>query len=230
MIHKSRVGANQVKFGQRGRTKMGWIHRSTPTRYLIWFEEDGKQKTVWRSKDMVTFVKTGRRGKVNPPKLVEQAALVLDSTYHVGERGPRTLNARNRLATWLDTGRIRGGLRQVRTDIAWLKKVAKKNPCPKRANLARQDSNAIRLSKRFHGKSPRWRRRIRIDWPERLTRLGACTRLDYLSDKFDGRHRIYFHKFKKAPELYADPNGQHDGCNLLVLRGKFKIKAAGITG
>lgn len=57
----TRVTKNQVSFRSRGRTKMGWIHKSTPMRYLIWYKEHGQDKTVWRYKDEVSFVKNGRR-------------------------------------------------------------------------------------------------------------------------------------------------------------------------
>ena len=51
------------------------------------------------------------------------AALALDLTHDVGERGPKTMLARQRLAEWLDTGR--GSVSAVKADIAWLKKVAR---------------------------------------------------------------------------------------------------------
>jgi hypothetical protein len=53
--------------------------------------------------------------------LAMQAAGALDSTHDVGERGPKTLQARNLLAAWLDTGR--GSLVKVRAAIRWLKSV-----------------------------------------------------------------------------------------------------------
>jgi len=55
---------NQVLFGQRGKTKVGWIHRETPTRYEITYKSGPHSRTVWRKKNLVKFVKTGRRGKV----------------------------------------------------------------------------------------------------------------------------------------------------------------------
>lgn len=57
---------NQVYFGQRGKTKVGWINQSTPTKYNIAYKENEQLKTVWRKKENVTFVSTGRRGKKNP--------------------------------------------------------------------------------------------------------------------------------------------------------------------
>lgn len=51
--------------------------------------------------------------------LRNQAAEALDATHAVGERGPRTMNARNRLATWLDLGE--GSISQVCSDIRTLR-------------------------------------------------------------------------------------------------------------
>lgn len=66
---KNPTGAtpNQVNFGQHGKTKVGWINRSTPTRYEIVYKEGEHTRTVWRKKNNVTFSKTGRRGKVSNP-------------------------------------------------------------------------------------------------------------------------------------------------------------------
>ncbi|HLE80151.1 MAG TPA: hypothetical protein VJA25_02540 [Dehalococcoidia bacterium] len=50
--------------------------------------------------------------------LQQQAALVLDCTHGVGERGPRTFMARNRVAIWLDTGH--GVITHIRADVRWL--------------------------------------------------------------------------------------------------------------
>lgn len=64
---------NRVFFDQYGRRKVGWIHRSTPTRYLVWYRMNGKARTVWRRKDRVIFAATGRRGRLNPcPKSLRQ--------------------------------------------------------------------------------------------------------------------------------------------------------------
>lgn len=50
------------------------------------------------------------------------AATVLDRTFHLDGRGPRTWRARRLLAEWLDTGR--GSLSKVREAIRWLNKIA----------------------------------------------------------------------------------------------------------
>lgn len=51
--------------------------------------------------------------------LALQAAGALDRTHDVGERGPKTFQARQLLAAWLDTGR--GSHAKVRQAIAWLR-------------------------------------------------------------------------------------------------------------
>lgn len=164
------VTKNQVSFKQRGRTKMGWIHRSTPTRYLVWFKEDGREKTVWRRKNEVTFVSDGRRRRRRP-----------------------------------------------------------KNPCPPRPNRS-QLAHAADLSKRFHGPPPRYRKRVNLNWPKAVASLGRCMRLDYLSDKFDGKRRVYRHDFGDPPDVYAAPGKQPGGKTMLIVIGKFQLKRAGITG
>lgn len=47
-----------------------------------------------------------------------RTADALDRTHQIAYRGPRTLQARSRLALWLDTGQGTG--RQVAIDTAWL--------------------------------------------------------------------------------------------------------------
>lgn len=54
-------------------------------------------------------------------KGLDRIAKALDLTHAVGERGPRTFNARQRLATHLDTGCTYRG---VKTDLAWLTQLA----------------------------------------------------------------------------------------------------------
>ena len=54
-----------------------------------------------------------------------RAAAALDMTHHVGLRGPKTINARERLALALDKGR-----RVLVPDIRWLEHVASIEPNP----------------------------------------------------------------------------------------------------
>jgi len=52
------------------------------------------------------------------PSLREQATQALDESLPIAENlGPQTTLARERLTLWLSTGRVKGGLRQVRSDI-----------------------------------------------------------------------------------------------------------------
>ena len=55
----------------------------------------------------------------------DRAALALDRTHHVGERGPRTYQAWERVALALDTG-----ARVSLQDVRWLESVARRYPAP----------------------------------------------------------------------------------------------------
>lgn len=54
--------------------------------------------------------------------LTERAAAALDATHDYDGRGPRTFQARRRVAEWLDTGR--GRRTSIAMDVAWLMSVA----------------------------------------------------------------------------------------------------------
>lgn len=160
---------NQVTFGTRGKTKVGWINQETPTRYQITFKDGRQTKTVWRDKSKVRFMAG--------------------------------------------------------------KKSSRKNPCPKTANPGSRALNqALDLSRRFHGAKPRKVREINFRAPQSLVSIGQCAQLDYVSDKFDGRRRRYFHEFEQPCTVLADPQRQADGQSLIVLLGKFKITERGIIG
>ena len=91
-----------------------------------------------------------------------------------------------------------------------VRSVRKKFANPRRKKSGAAVKAAIRLSERFHGKSPRFSSKVNLTWPEVVTAIGHCARLDYLSDKFDGRPRIYFHDFEEFPAVYANPDPQPD--------------------
>jgi hypothetical protein len=92
-------------------------------------------------------------------------------------------------------------------------------------------SAAEKLSERFFKMPARFKRQVAITWPKRqLVCLGAVVRVDYLSDKFDGKTRCYYHRFEKPMALYTCAVSQPNGSNLLIVHGKFKIESAGITG
>jgi hypothetical protein len=101
----------------------------------------------------------------------------------------------------------------------------------KKSEVAR----ALDRSEVFHGKPPRRIRRVRIKYPKAVVLLGACAQLDYVSDKWDGKLRRYFHEFKlsdpKRPCLvFASATPQPDGSNLLIIKGHFRIDKDGIIG
>lgn len=52
-------------------------------------------------------------------RMIERAVKALDLTHAVGERGPRTFNARQRVATALD-----GADKLTVADVRWLERVA----------------------------------------------------------------------------------------------------------
>ena len=158
----SGVTPNQVRFGSRGRVKVGWINAETPTRYQITYKDGPRTKTVWRLKGNVTFVKTGKRGH------------------------------------------------------------ATANPSPV--------ERAAGLSRKFHGAAPRIVKHIDFRSPKCLALIGSCAQLDYVSDKWDGKRRQYYHKFEKPCLVLADPDPQPDGSRLIVILGKFRITERGIIG
>lgn len=73
--------ANQVLFGMRGKTVVGWINRETPTRYQITYKVGAQTRTVWRDRKKVKFQRSGRYGKRLPvqrnncPKTANPSAL-----------------------------------------------------------------------------------------------------------------------------------------------------------
>jgi len=79
---------NQVLFGMRGHTKVGWVNRETKTRYEITYKDGAQTRQVWRLKSKVKFQATGRTGRVpnNCPKQANptplQKAEALSRTFH----------------------------------------------------------------------------------------------------------------------------------------------------
>lgn len=160
---------NQVLFGLRGKTVVGWINAERGDKYQISYKVGAGLAHVWRRKDKVKFQITGKYGRV-------------------------------------------------------------KNNCPTKANPDPALDRAVALSKQFHGFDPRRIKKVNIEWPRALMLLGPCVRVDYYSDKFDGKGRIYYHDFEKPAAVYAAESPQPDGTNLLIIHGNFKIKPEGITG
>jgi hypothetical protein len=95
----------------------------------------------------------------------DRAAAALDLTHRIGERGPKTFQARERVAAWLDIGG-----RVPKADIQWLEKVSK------RANPAEA---AAEMSERFHGRPVTEVLDIeeQVHYHEHLAELGELERL-----------------------------------------------------
>lgn len=93
-------------------------------------------------------------------------------------------------------------------------------------------NSALRKSEEFFGFKPRWVSKAKINWPKSLVQIGACAQVDYISDKFDGKIRRYFHEFDgpEMPLIYAAPTPQPNGENILIIVGKFKIEKNGLIG
>lgn len=258
------VKRNQVYFRSRGRTKLGWIHKSTPKRYLIWFREDGKEKSVWRDKDLVSFRKNGRRARkprnpcpwpknpcpwpprknVSRPvtkaakepwkmtrKQVEESVSVRPKTH---ERYHEILFEAQRSVVSEHKRLIGKALREGKpVPAAVLKGYPDlvKQAAPPRQNVSRGTvERAARLSERFHGMRPRRVSGVRITWPKALVLIGHVVRLDYLSDKEDGKPRIYTHDFDRPAQVFASGSARSGQKNILLLHGKFAITEEGIVG
>jgi len=72
-------------------------------------------------------------------------------------------------------------------------------------------------------------------WPQTLIQIGLCAQVDYVSDKWDGTVRRYYHEFdlgkaKRPCLLFAAPDPQADGSMLLIIKGHFTIESDGIIG
>jgi hypothetical protein len=74
---------NQVTFGMRDKTKIGWIHSETPTKYEVAYKDGPRLRTVMRDKNKVKFVlpkKANRCPKTANPDL--EKARQLSKTFH----------------------------------------------------------------------------------------------------------------------------------------------------
>lgn len=102
--------------------------------------------------------------------------------------------------------------------------------------MAKRKSRALRKalakSEEFFGAKPRWVKKIELEYPRTLVQIGSCPRVDYVSDKWDGKLRLYFHQFdsEDMPVILAAPEPQPNGDNMILIIGKFKIEAEGIIG
>jgi len=89
---------------------------------------------------------------------------------------------------------------------------------------------AVEMSRKFYGFDPRNIKNLNIVWPKSLVCLGACAQVDYVTDKYDGVVRQYFHEFDGPCVLLASPKPQKNGQNMLVIVGKFDVNEKGIIG
>lgn len=89
---------------------------------------------------------------------------------------------------------------------------------------------AKKLSSRFYWMKPRRVKALEIQWPKSLVMIGVCPEINYVSDKFDGVVKQYFHEFEDLPIVMIGVPRQKNGENLIIIKGKFKIKADGIVG
>jgi len=89
---------------------------------------------------------------------------------------------------------------------------------------------AMDLSRKFYGFDPRRINRRKIVWPKSLVVLGSCAQIDYVSDKYDGKDKQYYHEFAGPCVLLGSPDAQQNGESMLIVLGKFKLTENGIIG
>lgn len=91
-------------------------------------------------------------------------------------------------------------------------------------------TRAVKLSQRFHGFRPRRLTGVNVTWPKALVLIGHVVRLDYLSDKEDGKTRCYTHDFQAPVSVFASGSAKTGQKNILLLHGNFSITQEGIVG
>jgi hypothetical protein len=89
---------------------------------------------------------------------------------------------------------------------------------------------AVDLSREFYGFDPRHIKKIEFNCPKTMVSLGHCAQIDYVTDKYDGIERQYYHQFKGPCVVFASAEPQPNGQNALIIIGKFKIDDRGIVG
>ncbi len=99
-----------------------------------------------------------------------------------------------------------------------------------RHQISKGLQKALELSRSFYGMAPRSVRKIKITWPKAVVCIGAAAQVDYISDKFDGTIRQYFHEFEGTAVAFVTAEPLADGDNLIIIKGNFKITPDGITG
>jgi hypothetical protein len=101
---------------------------------------------------------------------------------------------------------------------------------PSTANPDDPVKRAARMSELFNGRPPKRVTSVNVTLPKALVHIGPCAQIDYVSGKFDGKKRQYYHVFEGQAELYAAADPMPDGRTLLMILGDFEIKPEGITG
>lgn len=109
-------------------------------------------------------------------------------------------------------------------------RVIKKRKKATNQRLSRKIKRAVVRSYEFHGAPPRNLKVVNIKIHPVLVHIGGCMQLNYLSDKFDGEEREYYHRFGPGCKVFAFDRPQPDGSEILIIKGKFKIKPVGLTG
>lgn len=94
----------------------------------------------------------------------------------------------------------------------------------------RQLAKAVKLSREFFGFNPRKIKAMDLNVPTVMTHIGGCPEVHYINDKWTGKLVQYYHKFGKDCQIYAFPDPQKNGDNVLMIRGKFKITEDGLIG
>jgi hypothetical protein len=65
-----------------------------------------------------------------------------------------------------------------------------------------------------------------LEIPNTMIFIGNAPEINYISDKFDGKKRLYKHKLKTHGKILISPNGE-----LIIITGlKLNIKKEGLTG
>ena len=89
---------------------------------------------------------------------------------------------------------------------------------------------AVSKYRAFHGKNPRYTRKLKFHVPDKLIYLGEAHKVEYISDKLngggDGKPCIYVHKFKKGAKLYQDETGKRQ---LYIIGPQIYVNHRGVV-
>ena len=193
-----------------------WVDRQSRHGKSVNFHFLKRWESLWPQ-----AVNQAREREQLKASLLTTAAAILDATHAAGERSLRTLLARERLATYLDTGA--GNLMQLYADISWLKRLA---------GQAYKLSNPLSLYQAFHGNPPARARKVKLPIPqkgERLIKIGRLHSVIYEPERpSQHRGKLFEHKLgdtgermlREKPILATDSQGQ----NLYIIPDKARPK------